>query len=313
LYNNSYINKTYTISGYYWNMRGINVLSLFDGMSCGMLALREAGIRVANYYASEIDKHAIAVSSDNFPDIMQLGPVEGWRGWDLPEIDLIIAGSPCQGFSSCGKGLAFDDPRSALFFEFENIVKTMKPRWFLMENVIMKKEWNNIISGRLGVLPIRIDSSLMTAQNRRRLYWCNWSVEQPEDMGIELRDIVEWSWDEKYEVDSEKYSHLTDFQDFGVIDDYNQRFRKDADKSYTLTPNTGSPTFRNGQKLAMCDRIRKFTPKECERLQGVPDGYSSAVSDHQRYRMLGNGWTVPVIAHILGSNSDMINEFYRPD
>jgi len=294
-------------------MRGINVLSLFDGMACGMLALKQIGVRVENYYASEIDVNAIGVANSNFPEIIQLGDVQEWESWKLPEIDLVMAGSPCQGFSSCGKGLAFDDPRSALFFEFEKIVKKIKPRWFFMENVVMKKEWNNIISGKLGVLPIKIDSSFMTAQNRRRLYWCNWDVKQPEDMGIELRDIVQWEgvdW-EKYGVDSEKYSHLVDSVSFGVIDDYNQRFRKDAEKSYTLTPNTGSPTFRNGQKLYFGkDGVRKFTPIECERLQGVPDDYSSMVSDHQRYNMLGNGWTVPVIAHVLGSNVDMVNEFY---
>lgn len=127
----------------------MNVLSLFDGMSCGRIALDRAGISVDNYYASEIDKYAIQVSKKNYPDIVQLGDITQWESWDLPEIDLILAGSPCQGFSNAGKGLNFDDPRSKLFFTFVDILKHYKPKYWLLENVKMKKEWSDVITKTL--------------------------------------------------------------------------------------------------------------------------------------------------------------------
>jgi len=172
----------------------MNVLSLFDGVSCGKLALDRAGIHVDNYYASEIDKYAIKISKKNYPDIIRLGDVEKWKEWLLPKIDLILAGSPCQGFSFAGKQLAFDDPRSKLFFTFIDIAMhhatdnpTLK---FLLENVKMKKEYRDVISEYIGCEPIEINSALVSAQNRKRLYWTNIPVEQPEDRGIYLKDIV---------------------------------------------------------------------------------------------------------------------------
>lgn len=178
----------------------MNVLSLFDGMSCAMIALERAGIVVDNYYASEVDKFAIKVSKENYPNIIQLGDINTWRnGWDLPKIDLVIGGSPCQGFSFAGKQLAFDDARSKLFFEYLEILRTIKcynPQVkFLLENVRMKKEYLDVISDLLGVEPININSALLSAQNRNRYYWCNWNVEQPKDRGILLKDILEY--DEK--------------------------------------------------------------------------------------------------------------------
>ena len=170
----------------------MNVLSLFDGMSCGMIALDRLGIKVDNYYASEIDKYAIQVSQANYPDIIQVGDITKLDLSTLPKIDLVMGGSPCQGFSFAGKQLAFDDPRSALFFEFHKAISYLQPKYFLLENVRMKKEYLDIISEYMGVEPIFINSSLVSAQSRQRYYWTNIpNVEQPKERGIVLRDILE--------------------------------------------------------------------------------------------------------------------------
>lgn len=195
----------------------MRVLSLFDGISCGQIALERAGIKVSKYYASEIDKYAIAVTQANYPDTIQLGDIAGWREWDIDwkSIGLIQAGSPCQGFSFAGKQLAFDDPRSKLFFVFVDIlrhVQSFNPSvLFLLENVRMKYEHELVISRMLGINPLVINSSLVSAQSRLRLYWCNIGCEprgmfgdmecvipQPKDKGILLRDVLEPEVDEKY-------------------------------------------------------------------------------------------------------------------
>ena len=187
----------------------MNILSLFDGMSCGRLALDRLGIKVDKYYASEIDKYAIQVSSANYPDIIQIGDVCDVKGEDYPDIDLVLAGSPCQGFSFAGNQLAFDDPRSALFFEFVRILKEVKPKYFLLENVKMKKEFLDVISEQVGVEPILINSALVSAQNRLRYYWTNIpGVEQPEDRGIVLKDILETEPDEKYDISEAKVDRV---------------------------------------------------------------------------------------------------------
>ncbi len=147
------------------------MLSCFDGISAGQLALQRAGIKVDNYYASEIDKYAITITQKNFPNTIQLGDINNWKNWNLPKIDLIIGGSPCQGFSNAGKGLNFDDPRSKLFFVFVDILKYFNPEYFLLENVKMKKEWEAILTEYVGVNPILINSALVSAQSRKRLYW----------------------------------------------------------------------------------------------------------------------------------------------
>ena len=185
----------------------MKVLSLFDGMSCGQLALQRVGIKVDKYYASEIDKYAIQVTQANFPNTIQIGDVKAINPKDYLDIDLIICGSPCQGFSFAGKQLAFDDPRSALFFEFIRILKEVKPKYFLLENVRMKQQFQDIITEQVSacypdhkgndlfdskIEPILINSSLLSAQSRQRLYWTNIpNVKQPEDLGIVLKDILE--------------------------------------------------------------------------------------------------------------------------
>lgn len=177
-------------------MRKINVLSLFDGVSCGRVALQRAGIPVNKYYASEIDKYAIMITQNNFPDTIQLGDVTKWEDWDIDwgSIDLLIGGSPCQGFSFAGKQLNFNDPRSKLFFDYVNILHHIQKHnpnvKFLVENVKMKQEFQDIFSNMLGVQPVEINSALLSAQNRKRLYWTNWEFGQPEDKHIMLKDIV---------------------------------------------------------------------------------------------------------------------------
>jgi len=170
----------------------INVLSLFDGMSCGQIALDKLGVKVNKYYASEIDKYAMTIAKKNYPNILHIGDVTQVDGTKLDKIDLMIGGSPCQGFSFAGKQLNFKDPRSALYFEFVRLLKETKPKYFLLENVRMKKEFQAVITKDLGVEPIMINSSLLSAQNRVRLYWTNIpNVTQPNDLGIVLKDIIE--------------------------------------------------------------------------------------------------------------------------
>jgi DNA (cytosine-5)-methyltransferase 3A len=410
---------------------GINVLSLFDGMSCGQIALKKLGIEVDNYFAAEIDKYAIQVTQKNFLNTIQLGDVTKVFAKDLPKIDLLIGGSPCQGFSFAGKQLAFDDPRSKLFFEFVRLKSECNPKYFLLENVKMKKEFEVIISKYMGVEPIEINSALISAQNRVRLYWTNIANEpyglfgdmvckipQPKDKGILLRDILEGNVSEKYYLSEKMTAHL--------IRRDNVKIRKESDKSGCLTVNgegkqgnnstfisidcngnynndkSGTllsryhkgvsnfdsdtfiiasrgrnpenpknreaglnteqmleprfdgktncltsvqkdnlvmqlnPSTESGGKqpfqqnriydtngispallaqlpqgshkiLEKSNNIRRLTPTECERLQTVPDGYTDYVSETQRYRMLGNGWTVDVIVHILSFMQKPIN------
>lgn len=368
----------------------MNVLSLFDGMSCGQIALERAGIKVDHYFASELDKYAIKVTTANFPDTVQLGNVLDVEGENLPKIDLLIGGSPCQGFSFAGKRLNFDDPRSALFFEYVRILKEVKPKYFLMENVRMKQEYQDVISEALGVEPIAINSNLVSAQNRYRLYWTNIpNVTQPEDRGIMLKDIIEGKVDAKYNTNNKNNSYKSQsnnsftpnekFQTlcagthgysnghlelssngmFNVGDadikgnDSIKRVYHPEGKGPTLSTcqgghrepkivcarsvgryivdgkrqdhkqsiaglstqrietrkdgKTGTISTVQKDNLISNDNLhwRKLTPLECERLQTVPDNYTNHVSNTQRYKMLGNGWTVDVISHIFrGMNAD---------
>lgn len=416
----------------------MKVLSLFDGMSCGQIALNRLGIKVDKYYASEIDKYAIQVTQANFPKTIQIGDVCDIKAEDYQDVDLIMAGSPCQGFSFAGKQLAFDDPRSALFFEFIRLLKEIKPKYFLLENVKMKKEYLQVISEQVsacypeipfGIEPIFINSSLVSAQSRQRYYWTNIpNITQPEERGIVLRDILETDADtflseeaiaymnrgsEKYtgkktraehyiKHESEKSKTLTANMHKGVpygviaIDKPKQvgkvkdggqgnRIYSQDGKGITLSAQSGgtagngnmlvetsdkpehigtavdvnghdilkrvyspdgkSPTVTTcqggntepkvvagawrgrynedgstSQKLELTkdtksnslttvqkDNVltknkvywRKLTPLECERLQTVPDNYTNHVSNTRRYQMLGNGWTIEVICHIL--------------
>ena len=372
----------------------MNVLSLFDGMSCGQQALQRAGIKVDNYFASEIDKYAIEVAGKNFPDTIELGNVTRIDTKDLLEwcgklkskgIDLLMGGSPCQGFSFAGGQLAFDDPRSKLFFEFVRIKEELQPKYFLLENVKMKQEFQDVITKYMGVEPIEINSSLFSAQNRRRLYWTNIPVDMDiKDKGLVLKDILQTDHNEPpvpiNERNARHYKNplqkslcttasmykgagnngmtLVDrLIPVGMAEEYahynyratkevyhmegkaptlltmqggnrepkvatysakggrivnrrldEQGVRKDYQMDLPLTPQVEirSDDKTNCLTTLQKDNVvvegmtwRKLTPVECERLQTLPDNYTEGVSKTQRYKMIGNGWTVDVIAHIL--------------
>lgn len=385
----------------------MNVLSLFDGMSCGQQALERAGIKVDNYFASEIDKYAIKVTMANYPNTIQLGSVVNVDGYSLPKIDLLIGGSPCQSFSFAGKrkGMSTKDEQeiltleqylqlkvegyefegqSYLFWEYMRLLHEVKPTYFLLENVLMHEKWEKVLTKAIGVNPIMINSALVSAQNRQRLYWTNIGmqpsglfgdlesiIQQPKDKGILLKDILESEVDEKYFLSERMINYLeTRKKNFnnGKINYKNEfdkascinassksidisdniivhstfgrtskngnggsgHLSKEGDKSYCLDSansmaieikggdfrydegfrwreNGKSPTLclgsengLSGNALASINsKIRRLTPIECERLQTVADNYTNHVSDSQRYKMLGNGWTIDVIAHIV--------------
>lgn len=271
----------------------MNVLSLFDGMSCGQLALKKAGISVDNYFSSEIDRYAMKVTQANFPKTTQLGDINDWRDWDLPKIDLILAGSPCQGFSFAGKQLNFNDPRSALFFKFAEILEFYKPRFFLLENVKMKKEYEQVITDTLGVKPVLLNSSLVSAQNRERLYWFNWEANTPKDKHLVISDIYQANTGKRL---TEKTASRP--RTLRNLRHHNQKAFCMLATMYKLAQSNGMTVIQDG------DYLRCITPLECERLQTVPDNYTNHVSDTQRYKMLGNGWTVEMVTHILKGIKD---------
>ena len=278
--------------------KGINVLSLFDGMSCGQIALERAGIKVDKYFASEIDKYAMQVTQKNYPNTKQIGSVTEVKGGDLPKIDLLYGGSPCQSFSTMGlyrEGMGGNigfEGKSGLFWEFVRVLKETKPKYFLLENVLMKKEWQNIITEALGVEPIKINSALVSHQRRNRLYWTNIpNIEQPKDLGFDFRDIIETKVDEKYYLTERAVERVREKQGFDLV--------KEKAKCLFATYYKNNSNSREGQIVETDERLRRLTPTECEILQTVPLGYTEGVSDTQRYKMLGNGWTVDVIAHIF--------------
>ena len=378
---------------------GLTVLSLFDGMSCGAIALREAGIKVKQYFASEIDKTAILQATHNFPDTIQLGSVVNLSAANLPKIDLLIGGSPCQGFSFAGKQMNFKDPRSVLFFEYVRILNEIRAYnpdvKFLLENVRMRAEYENVISSHLGLQPVAINSSLVSAQNRLRLYWTNiltaatphlfgetvfTAIPQPKDKGIYLRDVLDDVADTRYFLsrkDIEKLEKQIAYESENQKSLSEERFMelfRDIDfcetfastpafcfcpenwiSNHTIRPSPEierSPVsaIQNGKAIRGCSSktnstviisgaivspqfgggfrpilsgkapcllatssnsaacliingddmvLRRLTPKECCRLQTIPDWYEWVCSEPQIYKMLGNGWTVDVISHIL--------------
>ena len=281
-------------------MEKINVLSLFDGISCGHIALDKAGIPINKYYASEIDKYAIKVTNKNYPETINLGDVTTVSGELFTEnIDLLIGGSPCQGFSQAGKMKNFDDPRSKLFWEYVRILQEVKPKYFLLENVVMKQEWQDIISEALGVKPIMIDSSLTSAATRKRLYWTNIpGVGQPEDLGITFGDIRE--------RDVQEGSIYYTDKGLDWIRRHEKRTGKtlriigDSDKMQMLEASMYKK-YSSQRFFGIDDThgLRYITVTECERCMNVPDGYTDCCSNTQRYKQLGNGWEVNTITHIF--------------
>ena len=424
---------------------GINVLSLFDGMSCGQIALERAGIKVDNYFASEIDKYGQIVSKANYPNTIYLGDVRHINAKELPKIDLIIGGSPCQSFSFAGKrkGMSTKDEQqiltlehylelksegfefegqSYLFWEYMRLLNECNPKYFLLENVEMGEKWEKVLSKAIGVNGIHINSALVSAQNRRRIYWTNIGlkpaglfgdlesiIEQPKDKGILLRDVLEAEVNDKYYLSEKMINHFNNKSSYSnfkfnfiptngqkkgdcltasmgkmpITQDYivhntmprsstsgkggTGHLTRNDGKTYCLdTGNTNAveivamrgranqnginiqqlehrddnktnclksvqkdnlvytenyiqlPGYRidnqvfyedkkhgtldthaNRPKVLTEGKIRRLTPIECERLQTVSDNYTNHVSDSQRYKMLGNGWTIDVISHIF--------------
>ena len=398
---------------------GIKVCSLFDGCSGTQMALKNLGVEVDQYFSSEIDKYAMQVTQKNFPETIQLGDITDIKGKDLPKIDLIVGGSPCQGFSFAGKQKAFKDERSALFFEFIRLLKEIKPKYFLLENVVMRKEFQQVITDEVskiypqssngslfGIEPIMINSALLSAQNRKRLYWTNIpGIEQPEDLGIVLKDVLEYEPEEFTKMsdnflkrngerncmidDTKEKAHSFSAMDYvkngrqgnylacdnegkptyntpkqvGIAKDINghdslkrvysengksptvnahgggntepkvavtsyrevrtekakeerKRIKKETGKDHTpfrskeLIPRDDgkvgavTPSLNKDHTISVKEEEltwRKLTPLECERLQTLPDNYTEGVSNTQRYKMIGNGFTIKVIEHILGN------------
>jgi DNA (cytosine-5)-methyltransferase 3A len=280
-------------------------------MSCGQIALKKAGIPVDQYFSSETDKYCISITQKNFPSTIQLGDIKEWSDWigTLPKIDLVMGGSPCQGFSICGKSLGFKDPRSQLVLEFISIVQAIKPKYVFLENVCMKQEWLDVISDRIGIRPVKVDSSLVSAQSRKRMYWANWPFPQPDKRNVVLEDIIESGMVDRQlaycltatyaKCGRNDYLRGRSQRTMVYVDQRAHGYNK-GKKFFDITPTiTSNGSWIENNKINVHGELRKFTPEECEKLQTVPIGYTYGVSNFQRYKMLGNGWTVDVVAHIF--------------
>ena len=290
----------------------MNVLSLFDGISCARIALDNLGIAVDNYYAAEIDKYAIKVSKCNYPEIIHLGDIKKINASQLPKIDLLIGGSPCQDLSNAQNGLGLNGEKSGLFYEYIRLLKELKPKYFLLENV--KNKWGNLMSEYVGVDYIEVNSNIFSAQSRPRLYWTN--INYPTipkfNSTATIGDILQKEVDEKYFIEKNGLqSFLTNVKISSNIskDGINKLFdipkciyNDNERQRRTYSLESKSPTIlarADTTKILIGGRIRKLTPIECERLQCIPDDYTSISSDTQRYKMVGNGFTVKVIEHFL--------------
>lgn len=308
----------------------MRVLSLFDGICCGHLALERAGIKIDSYDAYEIEKNAIKATETNFPDVVQHGDVTiedftKYKG----KIDLLIGGSPCTNLSMAGNGQGLKGSQSKLFYEYARAIKEAQPKYFLLENVIMKKEWEDIITNILGVEPIEINSSLVSAQNRRRLYWTNIpNVTLPEDKKITLEDILEdiefpnpaairgrrlnkativgRRLDKNgHRKDTDKTIPITQCLEVRATNTDKSNCLTTVDKDNVLTP---LPIGRHPDAFKNNLPFRYYTTKEMCRLQTVPDDFLNMIPDSAARKALGNGWTVDVIAHIFSFLPDEYKE-----
>jgi len=270
-----------------------NVVSYFDGMSCGQIALDRVGIKPEKYFAFEIDEPAIKVAQSNYPNTIQMGSVVGADLSALPKIDLFIGGSPCQSFSNAGDGSGFDG-KSGLFWEFVKALKEIKPKYFLLENVKMKKEWQQVITEALGCEPIEINSKFFSSQNRPRLYWTNIpNIKEVPVGNSTLGDVLEKDVDPKFTLSDKAVLYMDRLRNGKPRWEYHKN--NIQGKAACLTAN-----MHKGVPYGVIKELnRRLTPLECERLQTIPDNYTSCVSNTQRYKMIGNGWTVDVIAHIF--------------
>lgn len=300
------------------NKKGLVVLSLFDGISCGYLALQRAGIEIDTYYASEIEDYAIKVSKKNFPNIIQLGDITQINNKtieSLKKIDLIIGGSPCQGLSSSNVYLKDGEygingtGKSRLFWEYVRILKIVQginPNVkFLLENVgSANKKDKQIINDTLGCEGISFNSNLLSAQNRNRIYWTNFHFDIPvKRKEVYMKDILEESVDDKYYLSQKMYDYIM-CSDTGGWRTGNMDINLDIARPLTATMHKMHRACTdNYVSTDYCPKgkmnVRKLTPIECERLQTLPDGYMEGISNTNRYKCIGNGWTVDVISHIL--------------
>lgn len=278
----------------------MNVLSLFDGISCGQVALERAGVKVDNYFASEIKPHAIKVTQHNYPKTIQLGDVTKIKGKDLPKIDLLIGGSPCQDFSLANKERkGLNGAKSKLFYEYKRLLTETTPKYFLLENVNMPKDGYVKISQELGVFPVNINSALVSAAYRDRWYWTNIgpidvdlfgnkysAIPQPQDKNIILSSILENGY-----TDAIKARSLNTHD--GCSEHNTERFWKRYTTTGMVTAIFLSPDmdYKKG--------LRHFTHTELERLQTLPEGYTSILNKRKAWDCIGDGWTIDVIAHIF--------------
>jgi site-specific DNA-cytosine methylase len=273
----------------------MKVVSLFDGIGCGLVALKRCNIEVTEYHAFEIDKQAIAVANKNHPEIIQHGSVVGFDFSSFSDVDLVIGGSPCQGFSNLGTGGGFLDHRSKLFFEYLRAIEEIKPKFFLLENVRMKKEWTDKINDYLGVPAFFINSKVVSAQQRPRNYWFNWSLPSIQDKNVFFKDIHQ----EEEVVPNTLAWHKWFFE--------NKEYQLKKGFSKILSPQSKTLCFTARSIPSWCsslvpldnDLYRFLTPIEVERCQTLPDNYTANIPQMQRYKTLGNAWTVDVICEIL--------------
>ncbi len=288
----------------------INVLSLFDGISCARLALDKAKIPINKYYCSEVDKYSIAVSQNRYPDNIFLGDVKKIDLKKLPKIDLLIGGSPCQDISHAFKGKGIEGDRSSLFFDFVRIKNILKPKYFILENV--KTKWRNFINEEIKVEGIEVNSKYFSAQNRPRYYWTNidFNLDFPKNK-IQIRDILEQNNSNEFNCKDKISNHITkvNYKENRNIYEIQKLFTipktllKDNERQRRVYSKYGkSPTLlarSDTPKIIIKNKIRKLTPLECERLQGIDDHFTDICSNTQRYKMIGNAFTVPVISYIL--------------
>lgn len=307
----------------------MRVLSLFDGICCGYLALERAGIKIDSYDAYEIEPNAIKATQANFPDVIHHGDVTQedftkYKG----KIDLLIGGSPCTNLSSAGNRQGLKGSQSKLFYEYARALEEVQPKYFLLENVVMKKEWEDIITNILGVEPIEINSSLVSAQNRRRLYWTNIpNVTQPKDRGIKLEDILDDVEFKNYKNPAairgrrlnkativgrrlDENGHRQDYDKTIPISQCLEVRASNTDKSNCLTTVdkdnvlTPLPVGRYPDAFKNNLPFRYYTTKEMCRLQTLPDSFLNMIPESAARKALGNGWTVNVISHIFSFLSD---------
>lgn len=295
------------------NNKELSVVSLFDGIACGRVALERVGFKVKKYYAFEIDKYAIQIAQCNYPDIIQMGSVVGadfkqFRG----KVDILIGGSPCQNLSICGDRTGLKGEKSKLFFEYVRALKEIKPKYFLLENnASMSDENKKTITQYMGVEPILINSALFSAQSRKRLYWTNINVDKNiKDKNISVENILDFSYRAENLINEVKFNNVNEKYDtkpirIGIIGNGRQgeRIYSIKAKTVNLTANGGGLGAKTGL-YKINNVVRKLSPLEAERVQNLPDNYTLGIRNTQRYKCIGNGWTVDVIAHILKGIKD---------